>query len=217
MKILARKIHKIFKDKKLRKTKVTSNFLCQLSGKDFFTFKDFQVLSEHLDTLKIHFKQVSEKDFLLTDIDPSQNVKALKISQDELDKLNEIDWSENNNIFISKQIVQKNLPRNETLLKAWIYLVALAKEGKTCSFKEFSAELELKSHLSVRPWIRTIQTFCARKGIPNLTWLVLKEASSLPHKGVGHEELINELEKMRDFNFEKYEDEFLSSFEVSVS
>lgn len=216
MKILARKIHKLFKDKRLRKTKVSANFLCQLSGKDFFSFKDLQALSEHLETLDIHFKQVSEKDFLLTDIDPSQNVKALKISQDELNKLNESDWSENDNIVINEQTIPSNLPTNETLLKAWIKLVELAKEGRTISFKNFSMELGLQHHLAVRPWLRTIQTFCARKDIPNLTWLVLKDVSGLPHKEIGREELINELEKMRGFNFENYEDEFLSSFEMET-
>ena len=169
MEVLAKKLYKIMRDKNLKKTKVSLVFLYQLAGLDFLSFNQLQKLQEQLDSLNIYFKQMSEKEFCLFSVGDLSEVKPLRMSQQELDDL--ISFDSNSLVCneVSKEsAVNKLLPRDESILNIWLYLVDSAGEKKCVTFKQVAEKLKLGNHLATKPFIKIIDNFCRMKKIPNL-------------------------------------------------
>ena len=185
MEVLAKKLYKIMRDKNLKKTKVSLVFLYQLAGLDFLSFNQLQKLQEQLDSLNIYFKQMSEKEFCLFSVGDLSEVKPLRMSQQELDDLIGFDINSLVCNEVSKEsAVNKLLPRDESILNIWLYLVDSAGEKKCVTFKQVAEKLKLGNHLATKPFIKIIDNFCRMKKIPNLAWVVINASTGLPSKKI---------------------------------
>ena len=205
-------------DKNLKKTKVNLIFLCQLSGLEFFSFTQLQKLQEQLDNFNIYFKQVSEKEFCLFNVGKLSEVKPLRISQQELDDLISFDINSLVCNEVSKEsAVNKLLPRDESILNIWLYLVDSAGEKKCVTFKQVAEKLKLGNHLATKPFIKIIDNFCRMKKIPNLAWVVINASTGLPSKKISLATWYEEFSQITACDYSKYEDEFLNSYEVEIN
>ena len=218
MEVLAKKLYKIMHDKNLKKTKVSSVFLTQLAGLDFLSFNQLQKLQEQLDSLNIYFKQMSEKEFCLFNVGELSEVKPLRMSQQELDDLINFDINSLVCNEVSKEsAVNKLLPRDESILNIWLYLVDSAGEKKCVTFKQVAEKLKLGNHLATKPFIKIIDNFCKMKKIPNLAWVVINASTGLPSKKISLATWNEEFSQITACDYSKYEDEFLNSYEVETT
>ena len=218
MEVLAKKLYKIMRDKNQKKTKVSLVFLYQLAGLDFLSFNQLQKLQEQLDSLNIYFKQMSEKEFCLFSVGELSEVKPLRISQQELDDLISFDINSLVCNEVSKEsAVNKLLPRDESILNIWLYLVDSAGEKKSVTFKQVAEKLKLGNHLATKPFIKIIDNFCRMKKIPNLAWVVINASTGLPSKKITWETWRAEFSQIVACDYSKYEDEFLNSYEVEIN
>ena len=222
MEVLAKKLYKIMHDKNLKKTKVSLVFLSQLAGLDFLSFNQLQKLQEQLGSLNIYFKQMSVKEFCLFNVGELSEVKPLRMSQQEVDVIN--NWTDKDFINININSNKKNASNciipssiDNLILDLWYYLVSNAGAKPTLNivtFKDVSGYLKLGNHLKAKPLLTQIKRFCQSENIPNLTRIVVNASSKLPDKEVEWEAWSNEIRLISSFNYSEYEDKFLNNYEI---